>query len=61
MTTARPYAVALDVDEAMLQIHAGRGKQFNPAVVDAFLSVVRRRPAEIVPPEARAPAAAVAG
>ena len=37
MTTDRPYAVALDVDEAMLQIHAGRGKQFNPAVVDAFL------------------------
>jgi putative nucleotidyltransferase with HDIG domain len=49
MTTDRPYAVALDVDEAMLQIHAGRGKQFNPAVVDAFLSVARRRPAEIIP------------
>jgi putative nucleotidyltransferase with HDIG domain len=61
MTTDRPYAVALDVDEAMLQIHSGRGKQFNPVVVDAFLSVVRRRPAEIVPPEAQAPAAAVAG
>jgi response regulator RpfG family c-di-GMP phosphodiesterase len=41
--------VALDVDEAMLQIHAGRGKQFNPAVVDAFLSVAQRRPAEILP------------
>ena len=52
MTTGRPYAVALDVDEAMLQIHAGRGKQFNPAVVDAFLSVARRRPAEIMPPDA---------
>ncbi len=58
MTTDRPYAVALDVDEAMLQIHAGRGKQFNPAVVDAFLSVVRRRPAEILPPEAEEPATA---
>ena len=58
MTTDRPYAVALDMDEAMDQIHAGRGKQFNPAVVDAFLSVARRRPAEIEPPEA--PAAAVA-
>jgi putative nucleotidyltransferase with HDIG domain len=52
MTTDRPYAVALDVDEAMLQIQAGRGKQFNPAVVDAFLSVARRRPADIMPPEA---------
>jgi putative nucleotidyltransferase with HDIG domain len=51
MTTDRPYAVALGMDEAMLQIHAGRGKQFNPAVVDAFISVARRRPAEITPPE----------
>ena len=57
MTTDRPYAVALDVDEAMLQIHAGRGKQFNPAVVDAFLSAIRRRPADMLPPEAEAPAA----
>jgi putative nucleotidyltransferase with HDIG domain len=52
MTTDRPYAVALGVDEAMLQIQSGRGKQFNPAVVDAFLSVARRRPAEIMPPDA---------
>ncbi len=38
MTTDRPYATALGMDEAMTQIRAGRGKQFNPAVVDAFLS-----------------------
>jgi len=60
MTTDRPYASALDVNEAMLQIQAGRGKQFNPAVVDAFLTVARRRPAEIVPPQSR-PVAAAAG
>jgi putative nucleotidyltransferase with HDIG domain len=54
MTTDRPYAVALDMDEAMLEIQAGRGKQFNPAVVDAFLAVARRRPAEIAPPESSA-------
>lgn len=59
MTTDRPYAVALDVDEAMLQIEAGRGKQFNPAVVDAFLSVAQRRPAEVMPPEEPATALAV--
>jgi putative nucleotidyltransferase with HDIG domain len=59
MTTDRPYADALDVDEAMLQIHAGRGKQFNPAVVDAFLSVAERRPAEIMP-EGAPPSAAIA-
>jgi putative nucleotidyltransferase with HDIG domain len=51
MTTDRPYATALGMDEAMAQIRAGRGKQFNPAVVDAFLTVARRRPTEIVPPE----------
>ena len=56
MTTDRPYAVALGMDEAMLQIRAGRGKQFNPAVVDAFRTVARRRPAEILPPDSAAPA-----
>jgi putative nucleotidyltransferase with HDIG domain len=61
MTTDRPYAVALDVDQAMLQIHAGRGKQFNPAVVDAFLSVARRRPADIMPADAAAPTVAATG
>ena len=61
MTTDRPYAVALDVEEAMLQIHAGRGKQFNPAVVDAFLSVARRRPAEIMPPDGAPQAVAATG
>jgi putative nucleotidyltransferase with HDIG domain len=59
MTTDRPYAVALGVDEAMLQIRTGREKQFNPAVVDAFLSIARRRPADVMPPEAPAAALAV--
>jgi len=62
MTTDRPYAVALEMKDALEQIQAGRGKQFNPAVVDAFLSVSRRRPAEVMPPpgaEASVVAAAV--
>jgi putative nucleotidyltransferase with HDIG domain len=54
MTTDRPYAVALDMAEAMLQIQAGRAKQFSPVVVDAFLRVSHRRPAEIFPPDAPA-------
>jgi len=58
MTTDRPYAAALQVNEAMLQIRAGRGKQFNPIVVDVFWEMARRRPAEVLPPEA--PTAAVA-
>jgi response regulator RpfG family c-di-GMP phosphodiesterase len=62
MTTDRPYAVALDMDEAMMQIQAGRERQFSPVVVDAFLAVAHHRPAEIVPPNAReAPEAAVVG
>ncbi len=59
MTTDRPYSAALDMSEAIMQIHSGRGKQFNPAVVDAFVAVSQRRPAEILPPDA-ATASAVA-
>ena len=59
MTTDRPYSGALDMSEAILQIHAGRGKQFNPAVVDAFVAVSHRRPAEILPPDAESSAVAV--
>jgi putative nucleotidyltransferase with HDIG domain len=58
MTTDRPYATALDLDEALTQIEAGRGKQFNPAVVDAFLAVSRRRPAAIMPPGEQTPVSA---
>ena len=36
-----------------------RGKQFNPAVVDAFVAVSHRRPAEILPPEVESSAVAV--
>jgi putative nucleotidyltransferase with HDIG domain len=57
MTTERPYAVALQMNEALLQIRAGRGKQFHPSVVDAFWELVRRRPTEVLPPDA--PAGAV--
>jgi len=59
MTTDRPYSGALDMSEAILQIHAGRGKQFNPAVVDAFVAVSHRRPAEMLPPDAESSAVAV--
>jgi putative nucleotidyltransferase with HDIG domain len=51
MTTNRPYATALSLNEALMQIRSGRGKQFNPAVVDAFTEVARRQPAEVLPPE----------
>jgi putative nucleotidyltransferase with HDIG domain len=52
MTTDRPYAASQTLNEAMLQLRAGREKQFNPAVVDAFWEVARRRPADVLPPDA---------
>jgi putative nucleotidyltransferase with HDIG domain len=58
MTTDRPYAHGLSLNEAMLQIRSGRGKQFSPVVVDAFWQVAKRRPADILPPEV--PASVVA-
>jgi putative nucleotidyltransferase with HDIG domain len=39
MTTARPYADALPLAAALEQVRAGRGTQFRPDVVDAFLAV----------------------
>ena len=48
MTTERPYAPARPYDEALAEIERGRGTQFAPAVVDAFLAALRngRVPAE---------------
>jgi len=58
MTTDRPYAHGLSLNEAMLQIRSGRGKQFSPVVVDAFWQVAKRRPSDVLPPEV--PASVVA-
>ena len=57
MTTDRPYANGLTLNEAMTQLRSGRGKQFSPVVVDAFWRVARRHPSDILPPEM--PAASV--
>jgi putative nucleotidyltransferase with HDIG domain len=53
MTTHRPYANGLSLNEALLQIRGGRGKQFSPIVADAFLEVAKRHPASILPPDER--------
>lgn len=37
MTSKRPYRKAFPHEKAIAQIKLNRGKQFNPAVVDAFL------------------------
>jgi HD-GYP domain-containing protein (c-di-GMP phosphodiesterase class II) len=36
MTSDRPYRSALSADEAVAEILAGSGTQFDPACVDAF-------------------------
>lgn len=43
MTSNRPYRRAMTVERAMWELRAGRGKQWDPAVVDAFLRVIARR------------------
>jgi HD-GYP domain-containing protein (c-di-GMP phosphodiesterase class II) len=44
MTTERPYARALPLTSALEQVRAGRGTQFRPDVVDAFLAVATNLP-----------------
>jgi putative nucleotidyltransferase with HDIG domain len=39
MTTARPYRNALPVEEAVRRVRADKGRQFDPAAVDAFDAV----------------------
>ncbi len=51
MTTHRPYARGLSLNEALLQIRGGRGNQFSPTVVDAFLEVAKRQPTAVMPPD----------
>lgn len=45
LTQKRPYKAAWPIADAIAEIERGRGKQFDPVLVDAFLRVVRRTPA----------------
>ena len=47
MTSNRPYRCALDPDDAVAELLDGRGTQFSPAVVDAFLRAAGGRPCEL--------------
>jgi putative nucleotidyltransferase with HDIG domain len=40
LTHARPYKEAWPVADALAEIRAQRGRQFDPAVVDAFLTIL---------------------
>jgi HD-GYP domain-containing protein (c-di-GMP phosphodiesterase class II) len=43
ISSHRPYRPALGVDKALEEIEAGRGKVYDPAVVDACLVMFRER------------------
>jgi len=47
MTTDRPYHRALSEAEALAEVRAGRGTQFSPVVVDAFMFAAALLPDEI--------------
>jgi diguanylate cyclase (GGDEF)-like protein len=46
MTTDRPYRKALGVEKAIEELERNSGSQFDPAVVQAFLNVLRRNTAD---------------
>jgi HD-GYP domain-containing protein (c-di-GMP phosphodiesterase class II) len=39
MTSERPYRQAMSAEIARAEIERGKGTQFDPEVVDAFLSI----------------------
>jgi putative nucleotidyltransferase with HDIG domain len=49
MTTDRPYHRALSIQEAVDEIRGGRGTQFSPEVVDAFLATLGRGALQLLP------------
>jgi len=44
MTSERPYSRALSYEEALEEIRRGAGKQFDPNLVEVFLSIVKNYP-----------------
>lgn len=57
MTTDRPYKRAMSIGEAIVELHANSGTQFDPEVVDALVAVVEgwieREETRAVEPPAR--------
>jgi diguanylate cyclase (GGDEF)-like protein len=53
MTTDRPYRKRLDLEEASRRLREGAGTQFDPAVVDVFLSLPREASFALEPVDER--------
>lgn len=49
MTTDRPYRKALSRDRAIQEIKKNAGSQFDPEVVEVFLSAIKEEPSETTP------------
>ena len=47
MTTDRPYRKRLSLDEACRRLREGAGSQFDPSVVDVFLSLPYEAPVPV--------------
>lgn len=43
MTTDRVYKKALSIKEAIKELEKGKGTQFNPVVVDAFIEILKNK------------------
>jgi len=41
MRSERPYSPALDLEDALAELHRGAGRQFDPAVVRALVAEIR--------------------
>jgi HD-GYP domain-containing protein (c-di-GMP phosphodiesterase class II) len=50
MTHERSYRQALSREEAIAELECGAGTQFDPAVVETFLALVKRRSEEMAAP-----------
>jgi HD-GYP domain-containing protein (c-di-GMP phosphodiesterase class II) len=42
MTSNRPYRMALTQEEAFRELRYGAGTQFDPSMVEAFISMIKR-------------------
>lgn len=58
MTTDRPYRKGLDWETALAEIERQRGRQFDPAITDAFITAVRKRIGQLPSEQTALPLAA---
>jgi diguanylate cyclase (GGDEF)-like protein len=49
MTSARPYRDALSQEEALEELKKGAGKQFDTALVEAFINIIKNMPLVTTP------------